>query len=96
MTAPVVSLSLQRSTSGTPVISDRTRGALKVIGTGPLGNVKGERVGGVSPALKVYSVYSDRNVISWSWAQSSSLLARHLESPCQQVRGPSESQSPMC
>lgn len=35
-------------------------------------------MGAVYPALNIYSVYSDRSVVSQSWTQSSSLLAGHL------------------
>lgn len=49
----VISLSLHRSASGMPNDSNYTLGAFKMIGTGPLVNMKGEKVGGIYPALKV-------------------------------------------
>lgn len=72
------------------MISDCTLEAFKLIGTGPLVNMEGEKVGGIYPALKVYS---DRSVMSQSQVQSSSLLAGHLEST---VNNSAPSKSQQC
>lgn len=37
--------------------SDCTWEAFKMVSTGPLVNMDGEKVGGVYPALKVYSIF---------------------------------------
>lgn len=58
--------------------SDCALETFKVTGAGPLVNLEGETVGGLYPALKMYSLCSDRSVISQLQAQSSSLLVGHL------------------